>query len=594
MDKEILLTKDKKTINQLESQLTELENKQIDLNAAIKKLENKKNRFYNIFKHTTASLWEEDFSDAYKILKKLPCKSSQEYSKYLDERPKLLKELISKIKIIDVNEATLNLLGVKNKKQLILSLDKLFIKDSFSVLRDQFVTLAMGKYHYECETIGQKLNGEEFQVLVTVFFPDKTGKSALVSMMDISSRVKKDKLQNKLLKEIEEKKKIASILMNITFSMSSKNKRKDILDSVLEQIENVIPYSSANLMLIIDNKLKVLRQRGYDKFGAENFMNNFGDHYTSKGTIKTFMEVSRTQLIEDSENYPGWEDFPQTSYIKSTISIPIEWMGNTIGLINIDSTDKFAFTWEDASKLKVICSAAAISIQRSRLFEQKRSEIKKRKENEKILNNSLNEKELLLQEIHHRVKNNLTIIIALINMQNSNTNNLVNNKLFEELSQRVYSIALVHERMYENNDLSSIDLYNYVQDLFNSIRSVMVYRSDIEFNINIQKNVYLNLDKLIPLGLILNELLTNSLKYAFNEIGGSISITLEKNKDNFLLNFKDTGIGYPIEVLEGKETHLGLILVNALVEQINGTVDFSSKNGAQTLIEFSAGGCLND
>jgi len=587
VDKEILLTKDQKTINQLESQLTELENKQIDLNTAIKKLENKKNRFYNIFKHTTASLWEEDFSDAYKILKKLPCKSSQEYSKYLDERPKLLKELISKIKIIDVNEATLNLLGVKNKKQLILSLDKLFIKDSFSVLRDQFVTLAMGKYHYECETIGQKLNGEEFQVLVTVFFPDKTGKSALVSMMDISSRVKKDKLQNKLLKEIEEKKKIASILMNITFSMSSKNKRKDILDSVLEQIENVIPYSSANLMLIIDNKLKVLRQRGYDKFGAENFMNNFGDHYTSKGTIKTFMEVSRTQLIEDSENYPGWEDFPQTSYIKSTISIPIEWMGNTIGLINIDSTDKFAFTWEDASKLKVICSAAAISIQRSRLFEQKRSEIKKRKENEKILNNSLNEKELLLQEIHHRVKNNLTIIIALINMQNLNTGNLSNNKLFEELSQRVYSIALVHERMYENNDLASIDLYNYVQDLFNSIRSVMVYRSDIEFNINIKKNVYFNLDKLVPLGLILNELLTNSLKYAFSEIGGSISITLEKNKDNFLLNFKDTGIGYPIAVLEGKETHLGLILVNALVEQISGTVDFSSKNGAQTLIEFS-------
>jgi len=285
---------------------------------------------------------------------------------------------------------------------------------------------------------------------------------------------------------------------------------------------------------------------------------------------------------------------PQTSYIKSAISMPVEWQGNTIGLITIDSTNKFAFTWEDASKLKIICNAAAISIQRSRLFEQKKSEIEKRKQNEKILNNSLKEKELLLQEIHHRVKNNLTIIIALIYMQNSNTSNLSNNKLFEELSQRVYSIALVHERMYETNDLASIDLYNYVRDLFNSIRSIMVYRSDIEFSINIQKNVYFNLDKLVPLGLILNELLTNSLKYAFNNTGGKINLSLEKNEQNFILDFNDTGVGYPTEVLEGKETHLGLLLVNALVKQINGTVNFSNKNGAQTLIGFSAEESLND
>ena len=581
MDKDILLTKDQKTIKDLENQLSELKDKEIYLSNSIKKLKDKKKKFYNIFKQSTASLWEEDFSNAYTILKKLPCRNVKEYNDYLDKHPKLLKKLISKIKINNVNKATLNMMGIKNKKQLLSSMDKIFIEESFSVLKDQFIALATGEYHYECETLGRKLNGEEIQILVTVFFPDKEGKSALISMMDISDRVENDKQKEKLLKEIEEKKKIASILMDITFSMSAKNKQEDIFNSVLEQIENVIPYSSANLMILMDNKLIVARHRGYEKFGAADFMNNFGDVITSKGAVKAFLENSKIQLIKDSGTYPDWVEFPQTSYIKSALSMPVEWSGDTIGLINIDSKNTNTFSWEDASKLSIICSAAAISIQRARLFEQKKNELKKRKLNEKILANALKEKGLLLQEIHHRVKNNLTIIIALINMGNSN------NQLFDELSQRVYSIALIHEKMYENNDLASIDFYYYVEDLFSSIRSVMVYRSDIKFYIKIEKNIYFSLDKLVPLGLILNELLTNSLKYAFKDKEGSITLTLEKINTNYILNYYDTGIGYPINVLKYKETNLGLLLAGSLVDQINGTVEYSNKNGARTLIKFT-------
>ncbi|MCK5197662.1 MAG: PAS domain-containing protein, partial [Spirochaetales bacterium] len=159
----------------LENKLALLEEEQSSLKEGIEELEKQESRFYNMFKNSSVAIWEEDFSEAYFVLEKLPCNTKKEYTKYLDEHPELLKELIDKIKILDINEAALTLLGVESKEQLISSLDKLFIEESFNTLRDQFVTIATGGYHYECETIGRRFNGDEFHILLTAFFPDKQG-----------------------------------------------------------------------------------------------------------------------------------------------------------------------------------------------------------------------------------------------------------------------------------------------------------------------------------------------------------------------------------------------------------------------------------
>ncbi|MCK5198038.1 MAG: GAF domain-containing protein [Spirochaetales bacterium] len=571
----------------LENKLAVLGEEQCSLKDSIKELEKQESRFYNIFKNSAVAIWEEDFSEAYFILEKLPCNTREEYTKYLDEHSELLKELIDKIKILDINEAALKLLGVESKEQLLSSLDRLFIEESFSVLRDQFVTIAIGGYHYECETIGRRFDGVEFHILLTAFFPDKQGKSAFISMMDITDRVERDHHQSELLQETVEQKKIADILMDITFSLSSKTDQNDILDTILEQTEKVVPYSSANIMLRKNEKLLVARHKGYDKFGAANFMTKFAEDIAIIGASKTFKKFDQIQIIEDTKTSPHWIDFPETSYIKSFLSMPIEWQGDIIGLLNLDSDKKGSFSMEDVEKLKTICHAAAISLNRAKLFQQIEKEIEKRIKTEAILQFSLKEKELLLQEIHHRVKNNLTIILALINLQDTKLSNPAEIELFEELSQRIHSIALVHENLYENNDLSCIDFYSYTNDLIDSIRSVLIYRSDIKIKIDIPENIYFSLNKLIPIGLTLNELLTNSIKYAFPESGGEITITLDIERKNYILTVCDNGIGYPDNVLQGGNTHLGLILVNSLIDQIDGTVTLNNMDGASVTIRFS-------
>jgi two-component sensor histidine kinase/putative methionine-R-sulfoxide reductase with GAF domain len=574
------------SIADLEMQIHRLEEEQDSLKESIRILEKKESRYQNIFKNSAVALWEEDFSEAYAILEKLPEKTQKEYSDYLDKNPQVLNKLFNTIKVLDVNEATLKLHGAKDKEELFASFDKIFSKDSYTTIRDQFASLASGAHQYKCETTGQKLNGDKFHVMLTAFFPNNKGEKVFITTMDISDRIARENKQTRTLMEIQEKKKIADILMEITFVLASKTDQNDILETILEQTEKVVPFSSANIMLIEKNKLIVTKHRGYDKFGAEKFMTKFAEDIASTGAAKTFRDNHKTQIIKDTKKSEGWKNFPETAYIRSFLSMPIAWQGNIIGLLNLDSSQKENFSQNDINILKPISQAAAISIQKARLFLQAENEIKERKKTENLLSKSLKEKEILLQEIHHRVKNNLTIIIALINLQDTKSSNSAEAELFEELNQRIHSIALVHEKLYENQDLSSIDFFSYVYDLFNSIRSVMIFRSDIKFNIDIPENIYFNIDMLIPLGLTLNELLTNSLKYAFPEAGGEISLKLEKKDKYFKLSVSDSGIGYPEQVLEGKNFQLGLILVRSLVDQINGTLTVSNKNGAFVTIKF--------
>ena len=575
-------------ISNLENELSKLKLDGKGLESDIIKLKKQESRYYNLFKNSTVAIWEEDFSEAYRVLKKLPCHTKEEYTVYLDKNPKILQELIDKIKILDINQSAVELFNAAKKEDILESLDKIFIQESYNTLRDQFITIAVGDFSYECETMGRRFNGEEFHIMLSAFFPDKHGKSVFITMVEITNRIKKEKEQDIILQKIVEQKKNADILIDITFALASKTDKNDILDSILEQIEKIVPYSSANIMLIKDETFTVARHRGYDKFGAANFMTQFAEKIASERIAPTLLNGKQIRIIDDTKSYPNWKQFPETKYISSLLSIPINWQGTTLGVLNLDSNRKHTFSNKDAIKLKPIIYAAAISIQKARLFEQINKDIAERKITEENLRMALKEKDLLLQEIHHRVKNNLTIIIALINLQDTKLTNPSEIELFEELNQRIHSIALVHEKLYENHNLANIDFYSYTTDLIISIQAVLIYRSDIKFNTDIPHDIYFGLDTLIPLGLILNELITNSLKYAFKDSGGEISVSLVESKiDNCsTITIKDNGTGYPQNVINGNNEQLGLLLVNSLTSQINGSVNYFNKNGAVVTINI--------
>jgi PAS domain S-box-containing protein len=196
------------------------------------------------------------------------------------------------------------------------------------------------------------------------------------------------------------------------------------------------------------------------------------------------------------------------------------------------------------------------------------------------LNATLNEKVLLLREIHHRVKNNLQIIISLVNLQMRQIDDERLKKVMAETQNRVRAMALVHEKLYQSEDISRIDLASYARFLVTHLFAFYGVNSrQVVLNIDIGK-ITIDINTAIPLGLIINELASNALKYAFPDgRTGEITITVTRDGLALHIQFRDNGIGIP-ETLDWKNTQsLGLRLVNTLVDQLNGTVELDRHAG---------------
>ncbi|MFA5268605.1 MAG: PAS domain S-box protein [Methanoregula sp.] len=201
---------------------------------------------------------------------------------------------------------------------------------------------------------------------------------------------------------------------------------------------------------------------------------------------------------------------------------------------------------------------------------------------------SLNEKEILLKEIHHRVKNNMQVISSLLSLQAKLVTDPNGRELLRESQNRVMSIALVHEKLYQSKSLARIDFSEYIRKVAeNLFQSYGIPKNRIRLVIRAE-NIFLPINKAIPLGLILNELFSNSLKYAFpDNRSGEISVDFTSTGGQYVLVFRDDGVGLPEGIdLDNTET-LGLQLVTSLSGQIQGTVTLERGKGTGFRIEFA-------
>jgi len=212
----------------------------------------------------------------------------------------------------------------------------------------------------------------------------------------------------------------------------------------------------------------------------------------------------------------------------------------------------------------------------------------KRKIAEENLKRSLTEKEVLLKEVHHRVKNNMQIISSILKMQERQVNDERLKTVLEESQNRIRSMALIHENLYRNENLANIMFSNYVKSLAGNLaRSFTDQQGKVTFEYDID-DVYLPLDIGIPCGLIINELISNSFKYAFQEQQkGKININLKRqNEQSFHMEVSDNGVGLPGDLDIEKSGSLGMKIVSKLVMQIDGTINYQYNNGAQFIIDF--------
>lgn len=218
-------------------------------------------------------------------------------------------------------------------------------------------------------------------------------------------------------------------------------------------------------------------------------------------------------------------------------------------------------------------------------------DITERKRKEKELEQTLQEKETLLREVHHRVKNNMAVISGLLALQAGQIEDEEMRLVFAESQQRVKSLALIHEKLYRAADVSHIDFGEYLQLIANELLAFRHCPDQIVQATIQAERIILDIDTAIPCGLIVNELLTNVMKYAFpGGRHGEIFIGFTKRDRLYTLIVKDNGVGLPAGFERRQLTSLGLQLVEALTAQIHGTWELTSKGGTEAVITFQGKG----
>lgn len=315
------------------------------------------------------------------------------------------------------------------------------------------------------------------------------------------------------------------------------------------------------------NSLITSMQDGFAVLDAD------GVHLDVNPALCNMTGFSREELVGASMPHPYWP-LEEREHIQAAFQKTLKNKACNFELI---------FMRKNGERFPVIISVSPVKNIKNGIasYVAAVKDITERKIAEEKIRNSLREKELLLMEVNHRVKNNLQIINSLYSLQAEKIGNEKAKIILKESHARVKAIALVHEKLYQSRDFSRIDMEDYIKNLVKSI-SKFLYAEDrqIRIDINVDSNINIGIDSTVHCGLIINELVTNSLKHAFAEgKGGVVSIELRKNSEcGYELIVSDNGIGLPADFDISKSQSLGLEMVQALAKQL-GSVTFDGRNG---------------
>ncbi|GAB4309564.1 MAG: hypothetical protein Kow0019_06700 [Methanobacteriaceae archaeon] len=350
---------------------------------------------------------------------------------------------------------------------------------------------------------------------------------------------------------------LAELGLSINEMLDSLEKSETNLKESEKRYRNIFE-NTGTLMVILDENLDIMLANSEFK----KFLNSFGGNLESKNWSNFINSPERDKIREYHNQILEGQ---RLSNFSQTYELELKNSKGKIG--------DFLATFNNIpGTKKILVSLINIS---------------DRKKAENRIKESLKEKEALLREIHHRVKNNMQIISSLLSLQSSEVSDEKMLKFCKETENRLHSMALVHENLYQSTDLSHIDLGGYLENLVEDlIYSYGGSISTIQTHIRIPK-IEVNLETAIPLGLIINELVSNSIKHAFPDEKGTITIKLDIDRDkNLNLMVGDDGIGLPEDADINSIQKFGLKLVQALTSQLDGELTFKGKVGTCFHIKF--------
>lgn len=340
------------------------------------------------------------------------------------------------------------------------------------------------------------------------------------------------------------------------------------------------------------DSIRVIQERYPDMFCDSKINLIYGEYYN---LIKDYKMAAQyyNHYIQSNDSVLSIEK--ERHFINQSVAYNVQnkelelWQKNII-LANAKLEESKQKTYRAYTVTGIVLLIAIIILlilnnQYSKKREKELAQINKQIQSQNIvIEQSLKEKEILLKEIHHRVKNNLQIITSMLSLQISKTNSEDSKFILNEAKQRIASIALTHQMLYQKGNFSSLQLNDFISKLILQIEST-ISQNNVSITLNIQpNNTSVNIDTAIPLGLIVNEILTNCFKHAFpNNRSGNIAVTLVKELNKTVLTISDNGIGFNVEnTLQNKS--LGLELIEILSDQLSASLKTINDNGTKYIL----------
>jgi len=253
--------------------------------------------------------------------------------------------------------------------------------------------------------------------------------------------------------------------------------------------------------------------------------------------------------------------------------VPLYAQDAVIGVLNVGSATPRTFSQEEKDLLVAIGYEAGTVMAKLQADE--------------LIREALKERETLLKEIHHRVKNNMQIVSSLLSLQAAQATERETVEMLNESQRRIRSMALIHETLYRSGSLAEIDFGDYVGGLIEELRRMYhIAEGAITITVDIE-NVRFGVDTAVPCALIVNELVSNCLKHAFPDgRTGEVTVALQRANGAYALTVADNGVGFPADLDFRTTDSLGMQLVTALVYQLDGTLELNRENGTAFVISF--------
>ncbi|MBI5680661.1 MAG: PAS domain S-box protein [Methanobacterium sp.] len=486
--------------------------------------------------------------------------------------------------IFDVNPAAEHVMGLSKDELLKKNFMELeiFPKDEKPKHKKMFKKLLKDKevVRYESRIITHSNEIRWLKTALAIIMKDDVPKHILMIHSDITQRKKAIK---DLQESLQEKEITSQVVMQLVGVVST----SEIYSIIGKAVKQLLPDS---YIIVSGTSANEKNVRIMEIFGPKNFFNKLTtilgiDPYEMEFSVG---EISSEELKKHrsevlTEYKEGFYDLTMKKiprsvcqiiekvfHIRRIYSIRFSFEGCHYGGVSIAILEGQSIDHKKA--IEIIVHQASIAIRRARA--------------EEAINESLREKDVLLREIHHRVNNNLQIVSSLLSLQIKHVEGNETQNVLKESQGRVKSMAMIHEKLYQSSRFTNINFKEYVEKLvFDIFYSYGIKNDSIKLVVDIE-DVLMNMDTAIPLGLIINELVTNIVKYAFSKPEGTITIKLKPLQEQMELTVADDGIGLPTDIDAKNTDTLGFQLVNNLVNQIDGKIEIDRSIGTKFKITF--------